>query len=91
MGFLRTLLIIILIFWGFRILARIVFPFLIRFFVKKATKNMEQQFKQQTGYREENVKTNEGEVKITYRENKKENQRKPDSDTGDYVDFEEVK
>ena len=88
-GFFRTVLIIILVIYAFRLLSRFLLPFLLKYLSKKATKNFEQQFKQRQGYREENVKSKQGDVKVTY-QNKTKNPKKDGFDGGEYIDYEEV-
>ncbi len=88
-GFFRTILIIILIYYAFRILFRVALPFILKFFAKKVQKNFENQYKQQQGFQEENIKSDEGDVKVTIP--KKPNKPKYDGSTGgEYIDFEEV-
>ena len=86
MGFLRTILILLLIYYSFRFLARIFAPFLI----KKVVGNMQEkaqkrynQYHQQT----HSNQTKEGETTI----DKKPNSNKEGNKTvGEYVDFEEI-
>jgi hypothetical protein len=88
-GFFRTILIIILIYYAFRILFRVALPFILKFFAKKVQKNFENQYKQQQGFQEENIKSEEGEIKVTIP--KKPSKPKHDGSTGgEYIDFEEV-
>jgi len=64
-------------------------PFILKFFAKKVQKNFENQYKQQQGFQEENIKSDEGEIKVTIP--KKPSKPKHDGSTGDeYIDFEEV-
>ena len=80
---LRTILIIAIIYYGIRLIAKYVLPLL----VAKGVKNMQQKMENQ--YRQQNQKSSrpEGEV-IIERENT--NRRGTDHDKGEYVDFEEV-
>lgn len=81
-GFLRTLLIIVLIFYGFRLFARYILPLL----VDKGIKNMQQKMQDQQRQSQRSTRP-PGDVTIEYnnRTGKNSNQNK-----GDYVDFEEV-
>jgi len=80
----RTILIIILVYYGLKFIGRIVFPM----FFKRMMKNVEKKFNQQQ-YKnpttEQQVK--EGETVI----DKTPDQRsKSNNDVGDYVDYEDV-
>jgi len=80
-GFIRTILIIVGIYYAFKILARIFMPFLLRKMVQKAEQNFKQQagnFQQQNQQTPPNPTTNQGTPKV-----KKQ--------IGEYVDFEEIK
>ena len=88
MQVLRTIAIIFLIFYGFRFLARYVYPFLLKRWMNKKMG----QFQNQTGsqFNDEEkakdfVKKHEGEVKIKSTPNKTETEG-----FGDAVDYEEV-
>lgn len=81
-GFLRTLLIIVLIFYGLRLFARYILPLL----VDKGVKNMQQ--KMQDQHRQSQRSTRPpGEVTIEYNNKTGKNSSHT---KGDYVDFEEV-
>ena len=45
-GFVKTLLIILLIIWGLRILLRWAAPYMLRFFLKRVGQKMQNQFQQ---------------------------------------------
>lgn len=81
-GFLRTLLIIVLIFYGLRLFARYILPLL----VDKGVKNMQQKMQDQQRQSQRSTRP-PGDVTIEYnnRTGKNSSQTK-----GDYVDFEEV-
>lgn len=90
-GFLRTVLIIILVIYALRLIGRVVVPWLLKRFVNKAQKNFEERMRQQQGFEEQEVKGQEGDIKITKK--KGQQKKKPprsDDDMGEYVDFEEV-
>lgn len=84
-GLIRTILIILLIYFGVKILARLFSPFLAKFVIKKAEQRFGQQFNNQKQRRQESVKK-EGEVTI----DKIPNRKASNKDVGDYVDFEEI-
>lgn len=84
MQLLRTLLIIVLVYYLFKILRRIFGPALFRYASKKAEKHFNEKFdRQQNG--NQNVK--EGEVTI---EKKPEGSKKSSGKIGEYIDFEEI-
>jgi len=80
-GFVRTLLIIAIIYFGIRVITRYIMPML----VDKGLKNMQQ--KMQNQQRQQQPKRPEGEVTI---EKKKAKNATSTQNNGDYVDFEEV-
>ena len=82
-GFLRMILILLLIYYGVKILSRIFAPLLIKFVAKKVKKKFGGQF-QQRPYQEKPKK--EGEVTIDKMPNKKSSNK----DVGEYVDYEEI-
>lgn len=83
-AFLRTLLIIVCVFYGIRLLIRFVFPWIIRSLLKKRMGA----FYQNAPYQETSSKK-EGDVSI--KTNGKRSGNKDEKDQlGDYVNFEEV-
>lgn len=86
-GLVRTILIILLIYFGVKIIARLLSPFLMRFVAKKAEERFGQQFGGQfQGKQSQEKPKKEGEVSIDKMPNKKSSNK----DVGDYVDFEEI-
>lgn len=81
-GLVKILLIILLIYFGVKILSRLFAPFLLKFVAKKAEQKFGQQFNNQ---RYETPKR-EGEISI----DKMPKQRQSNKDVGDYVDYEEI-
>lgn len=89
MGLLRTILIILLVYFGFKILARLLAPFLLRFVAKKAEQKFGEQFKdfKNKSNQQQQQNQKEGETVI----DKMPNQNKPsNSEVGEYVDYEEI-
>ena len=83
MGFLRTLLIILIVYYSFRFLARIFAPLLL----KKVVGNMQAKAKkhhQQKNQQSENSSTKEGETIIDKNPNSK---TQGNNSVGEYVDF----
>lgn len=81
MGFLRTIITIVLIYHGLKFIARLAFPALI----KKYMQNMEAKFRQQQGFEKEKD-INIGETVI----DKKTQTSTSNKDVGEYVDYEEI-
>lgn len=77
-GFLRTIGIIVLIYYGIKIISRFLFPIV----VKKAMNNMQER---QNMYQREQKR--EGEVTV---ENKTPRSSSNSANRGEYVDFEEI-
>ncbi|GAL63230.1 MULTISPECIES: DUF4834 family protein [Algibacter] len=82
MGLLRTIFIIVLVYYLFKVLSRIFAPLLMKFAVKKAEERFGGQFQKQ----QQEPVNKEGEVTI----DKIPNTRTSNKDVGDYVDYEEV-
>lgn len=75
-GIVRTILFILLIYYGIKILARIFLPFILKYFVNKVTSNFEQQFtNQQQSHQQTNTPP-------------KKEEKKPV--VGEYIDYEEI-
>ena len=90
-GLIKTLLILLFFYYGFKALARLLAPFLMRY----AAKKIQDKFKDQMGQRmrgssfgQQDPPKKEGEVHVR---SKKSSQDKLNSESvGDYVDFEEI-
>ena len=83
LNFLRTILIIILIWYGFKFVGRILFPI----FFQKMMKNVEKKVREQQGYQEPQNKTKVGETTI---EKTPQQNNQSNNSVGEYVDYEEV-
>lgn len=79
MQILRTILIIILIYYGAKLFARYVLPLLARYFIRQTQKSYQKQYQQ--------PKKKMGEMNVDYQPEKK----KEMNDLGEYVDYEEIK
>jgi hypothetical protein len=93
-GLLRTIAIIALVYFGIKLIARYVLPFLLRWGAKKAQEKMydDMNQRQQNRHNQQSDKQqvkDDGKVKIEYIK-KKKRQSYSDND-GEYVDFEEIK
>jgi len=83
MGFLRTILIIILVYYVLKFLGRILFPVLFQ----KAVRNFESKMRQEQGQGQPSDQVKEGETVI---DRKPGPQRETNKNVGEYVDYEEV-
>lgn len=83
MGLLRTIFIIVLVYYIFKVLSRIFAPFLMKYAAKKAEERFGDRFKNQS--KQEPLKK-EGEISI----DKMPNTKTSNKDVGDYVDYEEI-
>ena len=81
-GLIRTILVILAIYFGIKILARLFSPFLIKFVAKKA----EEHFGGQFGSQQQEPPKKEGEVTI----DKMPNTKSSNKNVGDYIDYEEI-
>lgn len=85
-GLLRTILIILLIYFGVKILARLFAPFLLKFVAKKAEERFGQQFGQGPR-RQPHQKHKEGETVI---DKVPKSEKKSNDKVGEYIDYEEI-
>ena len=82
-GFLRTILILILLYYGLKWLGRILFPVLFQ----KAVRNFEEKIRQEQGQATPSDQMKEGETVIDRRPGP---QRETNKNVGEYVDYEEI-
>ncbi|NVK52168.1 MAG: DUF4834 family protein [Flavobacteriaceae bacterium] len=82
MGLLRTILIILAFYYGFKIVSRYVLPFFLKRYINKVQNRAQQQYQQR---QEPNVKVGE-----TVIDKKPSNANQSNNKVGEYVDFEEV-
>ena len=91
MGLIKTLLIVLFFYYGFKVLVRLLAPFLMRYAAKKIQDKFNDQMGQHmrsSGFGQQDNPKKEGEVHVR---SKKSSQDKINSDSvGDYVDFEEI-
>ena len=81
-GVLKTILIILLVYFGLKILFRWFGPILLRYFMKKMGKKFEQQFNQRPP-----SQTEKGKVTI---DKKNSSRSASDKKVGEYIDYEEI-
>lgn len=79
MQILRTILIIVVIYYLAKLFARYVLPLLARYFIRRSQKVYQKQYQQ--------PKRKTGEMNVEYHP---ENEKKLD-DLGEYIDYEEIK
>jgi len=79
MQLLRTILIIVIIYYLVKLFARYVLPVLAKYFIRKTAENIQKQY--------DKPKRNVGDINIDYIPKKKQT---PD-DLGEYIDYEDVK
>ena len=85
-GLMRTILIILLVYFGFKILTRLFGPVLFKYVTKKAEKKFSQQFGNQNNKQSNQPLEKEGETVI----DKMPNSKSSNKDVGEYVDYEEI-
>ena len=83
MGFIRTIAILIILYYAGKLFTRYVLPVFLRNYIKKMTG----QTRQNQNFQKEKLKK-DGEVTVDYKPGS--DKKKVNKDTGDYVDFEEV-
>ncbi len=82
LGLVKMVLIILLVYFGLKILSRLFAPLLLKFVAKKA----EQKFGQHFNRQQQRPSKQEGEVSI----DKVPKRKQSNNNVGDYVDFEEI-
>jgi hypothetical protein len=84
-GFLRTILIILLVWYGVKILMRLFAPYLVKYMSKKMQERFGQQFQQ--AQRNDGNRPIEGETVI---DKVPHQQKTADKKVGEYIDYEEI-
>ena len=83
MGLIKTLLIVLFIYYTFKFFARLLAPFL----MKKVADKMQQKAEERFGNYQKKPEVEEGETII---DKKPTNGQQSNKDVGDYVEFEEI-
>ena len=83
----RVILIVLLIYFGLKLIIRWFVPMLVRYIVRKVGKQFEKKFNQYERPDRGRNRKKEGEVTI---EKKPKNRRKSNNDVGEYIDYEEI-
>ena len=84
-GFLRTVLIILLIYYGLKILMRLLAPFMVQYMSKKMQERFGQSFQQA-----QESRRNQPEVGETVIDKMPNQQKSTDKKVGEYIDYEEI-
>ncbi len=87
MWFLKIILIILLVYYGLKILANIFGPSLLRYVSKRTEKHFADKFRQYNDQKTSYEERSEGEVSI---DKQPESERKSNRKVGEYIDFEEI-
>ncbi len=82
---LQTILILALVYYTLKLLAKWLLPRFLNYAVKKTQDNFERRFEQRTNFSRKH--TNEGETTISKKPFKRSN---PSKKVGEYIDFEEI-
>lgn len=84
-GLLKTILIIVLVYYGLKLLARIFAPFLLKYAARKFEKQFNESFNKTSNH--QNSSNKEGETIIDSIPNQQQQSNKK---VGEYIDFEEI-
>jgi len=85
MGLLKTILFILLFYYGFKIVSRLFAPLMLKYLSKKAEQRFGGQFRD-FGRQQQEPKRKEGEISIDKMPSKKSSNKS----VGEYVDYEEI-
>lgn len=88
MGLLKTILILVCVYYGFKLLMRLMAPFLVKKAAQKVNERMNQQFGGQQFHQDRRQPEPEGKITV---ERTKRSTSPNDADLGEYVEFEDVK
>jgi uncharacterized protein involved in cysteine biosynthesis len=83
MGLLRTIAIIVIVYYAFKIIGRYIMPL----FLKKMVDNVEKKMRDQQEYQHPKE---QGKVGETIIDKKPLNKKESNKDVGDYVDYEDI-
>jgi uncharacterized protein involved in cysteine biosynthesis len=83
MGLLRTIAILVIIYYGFKIIGRYIMPL----FLKKMVDNVEKKMRDQQEFQHQKEQGRVGETII---DKKPLNKKESNKDVGDYVDYEDI-
>tara|TARA_R110000868_G_scaffold3811_13_gene23573 strand:+ start:6887 stop:7150 length:264 start_codon:yes stop_codon:yes gene_type:complete len=86
MGFLKTILIILLVYYFLKILGKLFAPRMFRYAAKKTEEHFKEKFE---GFAEQN-NSNEEQIGDVIIENKTAKKKNTSKNVGEYIDFEEI-
>ena len=86
MGFLKTILIILLVYYFLKILDKLLAPRMFRYAAKKTEEHFKEKFE---GFAEQN-NSNEEQIGDVIIENKTAKKKNTSKNVGEYIDFEEI-
>ena len=89
-GLLRTILIILLVYYGAKILMRIFAPYLVRYMSKKMQERFGGQFQQQQQQQQKQQDKNRPKEGDTIIDKMPQQQPTSDKKVGEYIDYEEI-
>lgn len=82
-GVLKTLFVLVCIYYGFKLLARIFFPIMVRTVVEKAEQNFQQ-------HQQQNYQRNQNTQDDFINTNKRSERPRETKKVGEYIDYEEI-
>ncbi|HET8886625.1 MAG TPA: DUF4834 family protein [Salinimicrobium sp.] len=85
-GFIKFILIVLLIYFGIKLIFRFFGPMILRYIMKRVGKSISRKF-QDAQNSAQSAHNREGDVTI---EKKPKTKRKSNNDVGEYVDYEEI-
>lgn len=84
MGLLKTIAILIIVYYAFKLISKYILPL----FLVRMVKNVEKKMQQQQG---KYNNTEEGEIGETVIDKKPNTQKSSNKEVGEYIDYEEIK
>jgi hypothetical protein len=88
MGFLRTILIILLVYYMLKLFAKWFGPRIFGYAARRTEKHFKERFEQFQGYQNQEETLNEGEISIDKKTVQKK--KKDSEELGEFIDFEEI-
>jgi len=88
MGFLRTILIILLVYYTLKLFAKWFGPKIFGYAARRTEKHFKERFEQFQGYQNDEETISEGEISIDKKTVQKKN--KDSEQLGEFIDFEEI-
>lgn len=85
-GFLKTILIILMVYFGLKLFFKWFGPIILRYIMRKVGKNFERKFNQQQGFNTANRQRKEA----SSIDDTKSRKTKSNKDVGEYIEYEEI-